>query len=45
MIAWVFPGQGSQSVGMGKGIYDAYPIAREVFQEVDDVLNQNLTKF
>ncbi|ARN85237.1 ACP S-malonyltransferase [Candidatus Nucleicultrix amoebiphila] len=44
MIAWVFPGQGSQSVGMGKSIYDAYPVAREVFQEVDEVLKQNLTK-
>lgn len=44
MIAWVFPGQGSQSVGMGKSIYDAYSVAREVFQEVDEVLKQNLTK-
>lgn len=44
MIAWVFPGQGSQSVGMGKSIYDTYPVAREVFQEVDEVLKQNLTK-
>ncbi|MGB0934799.1 MAG: ACP S-malonyltransferase [Alphaproteobacteria bacterium] len=42
--AFVFPGQGSQSVGMGKEIYDAFPVAREVFQEVDDSLGKNLTK-
>jgi [acyl-carrier-protein] S-malonyltransferase len=44
MIAFVFPGQGSQSVGMGKEFYEIFPVAREVFQEVDDVLKQNLTK-
>ena len=42
--ALVFPGQGSQSVGMGKELADAYPVAREVFQEVDDALNENLFK-
>lgn len=40
--AFVFPGQGSQAVGMGKALADASPVAREVFQEVDDALGQNL---
>jgi [acyl-carrier-protein] S-malonyltransferase len=43
-FAFVFPGQGSQVVGMGREIYDASPIAREVFQEIDDVLGQKLSK-
>ena len=42
MRAFIFPGQGSQSVGMGKAISDASPAAREVFQEVDEALGQNL---
>ena len=42
--ALVFPGQGSQTVGMGKEVYDAFPEAREVFAEVDEVLGQHLTK-
>jgi len=42
--ALVFPGQGSQSVGMGKALSDAFLEAREVFQEVDSALNQNLSK-
>lgn len=42
--AFVFPGQGSQFVGMGKEIYDAFPVAREVFEEVDTALSQNLSK-
>jgi len=44
MKAFVFPGQGSQFVGMGKDLAEAFPVAREVFQEVDDVLNQKLSK-
>lgn len=42
--AFVFPGQGSQSVGMGKALADAFAEAREVFEEVDDALNQKLSK-
>ncbi|HCR85414.1 MAG TPA: malonyl CoA-acyl carrier protein transacylase, partial [Alphaproteobacteria bacterium] len=43
-IAFIFPGQGSQIVGMGKPVYDTFPEAREVFDEVDDALNQKLSK-
>ena len=42
--AFVFPGQGSQAVGMGKDLAAAFPAAREVFQEVDDALGQNLSR-
>ena len=42
--AFIFPGQGSQKVGMGKDLYDSFPIAKEVFQEVDDALSLNLSK-
>ena len=42
--AFIFPGQGSQAVGMGKELADAFAVARETFQEVDDALGQNLTK-
>lgn len=41
---FVFPGQGSQAVGMGKALADAFPAAREVFEEVDDALGRRLTK-
>lgn len=41
--AFVFPGQGSQKIGMGKDLYDAFPAARAVFEEVDDALKQNLS--
>ena len=44
MRAFIFPGQGSQSVGMGKALADASPVAREVFQEVDEALGQHLFK-
>lgn len=43
-LAFVFPGQGAQQIGMGKEIHDAFPLAREVFQEVDDALSQKLSK-
>lgn len=42
MRAFIFPGQGSQAVGMGKALADASPHAREVFQEVDEALGQHL---
>jgi [acyl-carrier-protein] S-malonyltransferase len=42
--AFVFPGQGSQEVGMGRELAEAFPIAREVFEEVDDALGQNLRR-
>jgi [acyl-carrier-protein] S-malonyltransferase len=42
MRAFIFPGQGSQSVGMGAALADASAVAREVFQEVDDALGQHL---
>jgi len=42
-IAFTFPGQGSQSVGMGKALADAYPEARAVFDEVDAALGQKLS--
>ncbi len=41
--AFVFPGQGSQAVGMGQALHDAFAPAREVFQEVDDALGQKLS--
>lgn len=44
MIAFLFPGQGSQSIGMGRDVYDAFRCARDVYQEVDESLKQNLTK-
>jgi [acyl-carrier-protein] S-malonyltransferase len=42
-IALTFPGQGSQAVGMGKALADAYPQARAVFDEVDDALGEKLS--
>jgi [acyl-carrier-protein] S-malonyltransferase len=43
MRAFIFPGQGSQAVGMGKALAEASAVAREVFQEVDDALGQRLS--
>ena len=42
--AFIFPGQGSQAVGMGRDLAAAFAAAREVFQEVDDILKQKLSK-
>lgn len=43
MRAFVFPGQGAQAIGMGKALSDAYPAARQVFEEVDDALGEKLS--
>lgn len=43
-IAFVFPGQGSQAVGMGKALADAFAPARKVFEEVDTALGDNLSR-
>jgi len=42
--AFIFPGQGSQAVGMGKDLAEASAVARQLFEEVDDALSQNLTR-
>ncbi|MBB4153164.1 [acyl-carrier-protein] S-malonyltransferase [Sphingomonas jinjuensis] len=44
MRAFIFPGQGSQAVGMGKALADASPAARAVFEEVDEALGQSLSR-
>ncbi len=43
-IAFTFPGQGSQAVGMGKDLAETFPEARKVFEEVDDALGEKLSK-
>jgi len=43
-IAFLFPGQGSQTVGMGAELAKSYPTARAVFDEVDAALGQNLSR-
>ena len=42
--AFIFPGQGSQAVGMGRDLAAAFSAAREVFQEVDETLKQKLSR-
>ena len=43
MRAYVFPGQGAQTIGMGRELPEAYPAARAVFDEVDEALGENLS--
>ncbi|HCR65258.1 MAG TPA: malonyl CoA-acyl carrier protein transacylase, partial [Oceanicaulis sp.] len=43
-LAFTFPGQGSQAVGMGKALADSFASARAVFDEVDEALGQNLSQ-
>jgi len=43
-VAFLFPGQGSQYVGMGKRLADSYPTARKTFEEADDALGFPLAK-
>lgn len=42
-IAFVFPGQGAQTIGMGQALADAYPAARAVFEQVDEALGEKLS--
>lgn len=42
--AFIFPGQGSQAIGMGKALADALPASRRVFEEVDDALDERLSR-
>ena len=42
--AYIFPGQGSQTVGMGKDLFDNFPASREVFEEADDALGFSLSE-
>jgi [acyl-carrier-protein] S-malonyltransferase len=44
VIAFIFPGQGAQKVGMGKALADAYPICRETFEEADAALGEPLSR-
>src|SRR5256885_2786159 len=43
-IAFLFPGQGSQAVGMGKELAEKYPVARETFEEADEALGYKLSQ-
>src|SRR3984893_12820653 len=42
-VAFLFPGQGSQAVGMGKDLAEKYPVARQTFEEADEALGYKLS--
>ena len=44
MFSVIFPGQGSQLVGMGKEFFEKYSLVKSLFKDADDVLNFNLSK-
>ena len=44
MFSIIFPGQGSQTIGMAKEFYDNFSYVKEYFKQADDILNKNLTK-
>ena len=44
MFSVIFPGQGSQLIGMGKEFFDKYNLVKDLFKEADDVLGFNLSK-
>ena len=44
MIAFVFPGQGAQNVGMGRALSDAFPLCRQTFEEADEALSEPLSR-
>lgn len=44
-IAFMFPGQGSQKVGMMKDLYDNYSVVKDVFKEADEALGFSMTTF
>src|SRR3989475_8888342 len=43
-LAFLFPGQGSQTIGMGKDLAEKFPVARQTFEEADDALGYQLSK-
>lgn len=44
-VAYVFPGQGSQFIGMGKALSQEYPVANEIFMQADNILSVSLSKY